>query len=186
MKLRTLRGLALGVVTIACSTDVLVVATLDGAGGTSTGGDAGTSAKGGGEADAGASFTETSAGTAGSSGASDSGGSSGAGGTASEGGAGSGAILHGTTTTNICACRSDPTFVCGADGVTYDPTCSDGCSQVTIACFHACPCDNGESGAPNAEESGWMDADCFDVRQCATGFLCIPANADKPPPPCTP
>lgn len=189
MKLGTLRGLVLSIVTMACSTDVIVVATLDGAAGASAGSDAGNNAERSGEANAGAPAAGRMGGAAGASGVDDSsaaGGTRGTLGPSSEGGTGSGSILQGTQITNVCTCLDDRSFVCGADGVTYDPTCPDGCSVITIACFHACPCDGGASGAASVDESSWVNATCFDTEQCATGSLCITANSDHPPPPCGP
>jgi hypothetical protein len=183
MNLARARSLSLVVALLSCSTDTLVVATLDASGGEggepgvpNAGGKGGDEPGSGGVGDERGGSETAGGGTGGSSAA---GGGSGSGGTAGGsglGGTGSVTEIEGEFTTNVCACIGSASFACGADGVTYDPSCTSGCDQIVIACLHACPCtdDTANGGAPNSTE--WVDERCFDSSLCPSGHLCFTSD----------
>ncbi len=181
------RSLSLVLALMSCSTDTQVVATHDasagegGAPGAAQGGSRGGDEHGGAGGD-----------TVGGGGGDERGGAGGRGGDAlggiENGGSGTGLVteLEGEPTTSVCACVGSASFVCGADGVTYDPSCASGCNQVVIACLHACPCvgATGEGGANNSTE--WVDERCFDPGLCPSGSICFSSAETGPSRPCGP
>jgi len=176
----------------ACSVDHVVVATLDKP--------SSVSSTEGGAADAGAgSGDRTHTGGVGSGATGGSAGSSGAsqitGGVATSGGSVSGTIDSFVTTSGgtapvirigdlagagggaselVCSCLDDASFVCGTDGVSYTSCRGDGCVVPTIACWHACPCLDGEPD-PMAVTS-WFAADC--PSRCSRGVICMTFTSD--------
>jgi hypothetical protein len=170
MTLRGEQSIWLAIALIGCSTETIVVATLDGSEEGASAGVAGESGPtgGGGVAEGGAGAAWTPRG----------------------GSAGAITQLEGLPTATICTCLGSESYVCGADGVTYDSACADGCNQIVILCLHACPCDTdtntdtGVGGAPYVTE--WLDASCFDPRQCPAGSLCFSADPMSTPKTCSP
>jgi len=71
---------------------------------------------------------------------------------------------------SLCQCPRGgiPTQVCGDDGTTYWNKCLADCSNVTVACQGACPCDDSRLIDPRIEigsddmESGIINADIID------------------------
>jgi len=159
-------ALLLGIIATACSIDHVVVAALDGAAGNNLGG-----APGG----AGSANLSANAG----------GGVLNAGGTRSE--VNPGVMLTsgggnvdmpiggdaGTSNVTVCACVGDQAQLCGTDGVTYTRSCGDAgtCELPTVACWHACPCLEGESA--NTDMAIWFPQDCQPDARCSDGFTCV-------------
>jgi len=155
-----------------------------GAGGVSAGGTAGSF----GRTDPQGAGGVSSGGTSGSAGSF--GGSPSAGGVASTGGSGSGTIdtfitsgggsspvirigdlggAGGDTSVLLCSCFDRASFVCGTDGFTYRGCSGEGCTVPTIACWHACPCLDGEPD-PSAMTT-WFPLECSN--RCGTGVICM-------------
>jgi hypothetical protein len=183
MNLGRARSLALVVALTSCSTETLVVATLDASAGEAGepsapygGGIAGDEFGGVGGAELGGGDGAELGGTT----AAHGGGASGTGGT------GLMTELQGDPTTSVCACVGSASFVCSADGVTYDSSCGSACDRVVIACLHACPCTDGtgEGGASSSTE--WVDERCFDRSLCPSGSLCITSDGTGLSRPCAP
>lgn len=176
---------------LACSVDHLVVARLDDAG------SAGAPTAGAGEDSAGAPDLAGSAGSAGLN--ENTSGASGSAGTPSTGAAGDAGVLitsfggdvgvliggdAGASSQFICSCLSNQSELCGTDGVTYDgvnlqSSCEDGgaCSPPSIACWHACPCNPGESSDLNSTTT-WFTPDCAGSAQCTGDFTCMAFSGD--------
>jgi len=165
---------------VACSVDHLVVAALDQAGGANVGGSS---------ASAGSSGLATSVAGAVSSGGSQSRAGAAQGGAAAQGGTDRIILSSGGTNVDVriggdagatselvCSCLGEQAELCGSDGVTYAAICEDGgaCLAPTIACWHACPCLEGESA--DAGVSSWFSADCADTAPCADGVICMTFN----------
>jgi hypothetical protein len=174
MNLARARSLSLVLALMSCSTDTLVVATLDASDG--EGGEPGVPQGGGGGDQLGGGGDQLPRG----------GSALGSSETASNGGTTVITGLEGEFTTNVCACIGSASFVCGADGVTYDPSCASGCDQIVIACLHACPCtdDTASGGAPSSSE--WVDERCFNPSLCPRGHLCFTSDGTGLSSPCAP
>ncbi len=176
---------------VACSVDHLVVAALDDAG---SAGDAGANAAGAGEDTAAAPELAGSAGL--NENTSGAGGFGGAPSARETGGAGvllltSGGDVGvfiggdaGASSKFVCSCSSNQSELCGTDGVTYDgvnapSSCEDGgvCAPPSIACWHACPCNPGESSDLDSTMS-WFSLDCAGTAQCSGDFTCMAFSGD--------
>jgi len=162
----------------ACSLDHVVVAALDDQHAAGAAGAAGAVGAAGAAGAAGA------IGAAGTGGVVTFGGSSGRGGdsvTIITGGTGDifllGSAGEGGVTSQVrCSCKGQQAQVCGSDGLTYPDSCSDGavCSPPVIACWHACPCLDGEAGSMGGMVgSVWLPQSCVSTAQCADNRICL-------------
>ncbi|HEY3253268.1 MAG TPA: hypothetical protein VGJ91_04945, partial [Polyangiaceae bacterium] len=74
----------------------------------------------------------------------------------------------------LCACQNEQAQLCGSDGVTYPTPCdSDAgpCLVPMIACWHACPCLDGESATPPV--TSWISVDCVPTTPCTGDSICL-------------
>jgi hypothetical protein len=172
-------ALLIGMFSVACAVDHVVVATLDGSGGTN-----GTNDRG----DAGSSGSVPSAAGNVSSGGSHSGGGTdriilASGGTNVDVRIGEDA---GAASYLMCSCLGErQAELCGSDGLTYPGSCDDGgtCLPPAIACFHACPCLEDESGA--VKVTSWFPETCAATAGCSD-FTCLAfSNVTVDQPNCT-
>jgi hypothetical protein len=79
----------------------------------------------------------------------------------------------GPPTAVLCACEDEQASLCGSDGLTYPTPCEDGgtCAPPSIACFHACPCLEGESAS--IEVTSWFPSDCDPATRCSGDVMCL-------------
>jgi hypothetical protein len=78
----------------------------------------------------------------------------------------------GATSELVCSCLGTQAQVCGSDGITYAACTGEGaCIVPTIACWHACPCLAGESA--DMDMVSWFSMDCAPAVACADGVICM-------------
>jgi hypothetical protein len=79
----------------------------------------------------------------------------------------------GATSVVICACADGQAAFCGSDGMTYPNSCEDGgtCVPPMVACWHACPCLEGESASN--ETTFWFPEDCAPTTVCEREPTCL-------------
>jgi len=73
----------------------------------------------------------------------------------------------------VCSCLGTQAEACGSDGVTYPAPCDDGgaCLPPSIACFHACPCLDGETAGSETWFS--LSPNCAPTVPCSEGLICL-------------